>query len=203
PSVRAHLRLRWWTCPFPRIGGAVPREGRVLEVGCGHGLASLWLALESPRRSVVGIDTDGDKIAAAQAAAARARRLGASVEFRQTSLGALPRGPWDAVVVIDVLYLLDRAAQRPFVEHCAAALGDGGALVVKEVAMQPRWKYGLAVVQEIVSVRLARITEGAGISFVPPAMLAGWMGAAGLDVAESAIHRGYLHPHHLVVGHRR
>ncbi|MGH9279418.1 MAG: class I SAM-dependent methyltransferase, partial [Acidimicrobiales bacterium] len=58
PAVRAHLAVRWASCPFRRVAARVPDRGRVLEVGCGYGLFSNHLALSSPDREVLGIDID-------------------------------------------------------------------------------------------------------------------------------------------------
>ncbi len=51
--------------------------------------------------------------------------------------------------------------------------------MVKEIDVRPRWKYELARAQEIVSTRVTRITEGAGVAFVPPDDLEAAMAGAG------------------------
>jgi 2-polyprenyl-3-methyl-5-hydroxy-6-metoxy-1,4-benzoquinol methylase len=180
------------------VAAAVPREGRVLEVGCGHGLLANYLALESPERELHGIDIDGPKIEAARAAAETA---GWGTEFTTPPPGRLPDGPWDAIVIVDVLYLLTEDQQRRLLRDCAAALGPGGVLVVKEMSPSPRWKSAWNRVQETLAVRLLRITEGeGGFIFMTPDQLAAWMTDDGLVVSHRPLHKGYPHPHHLVVG---
>lgn len=199
--VRTHVRVRWATCPFRAVEAQLP-TGRVLEVGCGHGLFSLLAAVSSHQRSVVGVDVDERKVPHARAAAARARERGARCDITVAPPGELPEGPWDAVVVVDVLYLLEPVSQRALLAHCARLLAPGGTLAVKEMDLVPRWKFRWNVTQETLAVRVLGITVGSGMSFPSPAEIGGWMADAGLDVDHLPLHKGYPHPHHLVMGRR-
>ncbi|TFV66974.1 UNVERIFIED_ORG: class I SAM-dependent methyltransferase [Bacillus sp. AZ43] len=195
---RAHVWVRWLTCPFPPIVDALPAAGRVLEVGCGHGLFSTYLARRRPELRVLGVDIDVDKIGVATAS----EPLGDRLRFAVAPSGAVPEGPWDAVVLADVLYLLDPAGQRALLEACAAVLAPGGVLVVKDMATRPRWKARWNAFQEALSVRVLRITEGsATFAFVDPEERARWLAGAGLrDVRAQRLDRRRVHPHHLLVG---
>ena len=74
---RLHLLARWVSCPFGPVVDVLPTRGEVLEVGCGHGLFSTYLAERSPGLDVHGVDIDRDKIAVAAAPApAGGRRSG-------------------------------------------------------------------------------------------------------------------------------
>lgn len=198
-AARAHVWARWATCPFRAVAAEVPVAGRVLEVGCGHGLLSLYLALTSPQREVHGVDVDDDKLRAGRTAAAAG---GLDATFDRMEGDRLPDGPWDAIAIVDVLYLLTAADQIGLLGSCAAALGAGGVLVVKEMAPVPRWKAAWNRVQETAAVRVLGITEGDDLTFLAPAELASTMAAAGLTVRDRPLHRHYPHPHHLVVGRR-
>jgi 2-polyprenyl-3-methyl-5-hydroxy-6-metoxy-1,4-benzoquinol methylase len=201
-AVRAHVRVRWWTCPFRAVLAQLPPGGHLLEVGCGHGLFSLLAAVGPPQRSVVGVDVDERKVPHARAAAARARVRGADCEMAVAPPGELPKGPWDAIVVVDVLYLLDAHAQRRLLVECARRLAPGGTLAVKEMALAPGWKLRWNKVQETVAVRVLGLTVGADMTFVDPAEMGRWLVGAGLDVRHLPLHKGYPHPHHLVLGRR-
>jgi 2-polyprenyl-3-methyl-5-hydroxy-6-metoxy-1,4-benzoquinol methylase len=197
--TRAHVRVRWATCPFEAVAAEVPASGRILEVGCGHGLLSLLLAVTSAARDVHGIDVDEDKLDAARAAAVRAD---VTASFEAVHGGELPDGPWDGIAIVDVLYLLDADAQRALLASCAERLAPGGSLIVKEMAPVPKWKAAWNHAQEVAAVKLLGITEGSELTFLPPAELAAAMAGAGLDVRERPLHRHYPHPHHLLVGRR-
>ncbi len=197
--ARAHVGVRWRSAPFAEVADQLPRGGRVLEIGCGHGLFLAYAAQLDPARRLVGVDIDADKIADGRAALAG---LGERVHLQVAESGQLPAGPWDAIVFLDVLYLLEPEAQRDLLTRCAAALAPGGVLLVKEMAEQPGWKAGWNRAQETLAVKVLRITAGHDFHFVPTVELRGWLHAAGLTVEVLALDRGYLHPHQLVIGRR-
>lgn len=201
---RLHVAVRWWTCPFPAVERVVPLHGDVLEIGCGHGLLSLYLAACSPHRRVLGVDIDVDKIALASRAAdaLRARDdVRVQVECRVAD-GAVPDGPWDAIVIADVLYLLPVELRHRLLDEAADRLAPGGVLVVKETDRHPRWKGSLTIAQELVSTQVLRITEGETVEFEPPAAFAARLRARGLEVEGHRVDRGYPHPHHLLLARR-
>ncbi len=200
--VRGHIRMRWRTCPFPAIAALVPKEGRILDYGAGHGVLASWLAMRAPGRNVAGVDIAPDKVASARRAADRARELGIPAADFQVGGAAFPPGPWDAVLFVDVLYLLDPADQERVLREAARALAPGGALLVKEVSRRPRWKALWAQAQELLAVKVLRVTAGTGIRFLGPDTHARWLEDEGLAVAGAPAHRGYLHPHHLLAARR-
>ena len=201
---RFHTRARWWTAPFAALEREVPTEGDVLEVGCGHGVFSTYLALTSPGRRVVGVDIDADKIALARRAATNLRPGEADVEFRVSPSGEVPRndGGWDAIVFADVLYLLTKERREALLAECADALAPGGVLVVKEVDTTPPVKARIAQLQEVVATRVLRITDGDALDFPSSEELEGVLDGLGLAPRSARIDHGYLHPHCVVLGTR-
>jgi 2-polyprenyl-3-methyl-5-hydroxy-6-metoxy-1,4-benzoquinol methylase len=202
--VRAHIAVRWRTCPFPAVASRVPERGRILDFGCGHGSFSAWLARLSPAREVLGVDVARDKIAAAEAAAKEAARRGEPrPAFLRIAPGEVPEGPWDAVLFVDVLYLMDPADQEALLRRAARKLAPGGALFVKEVGNRPRGKALWNRMQETMAVRVFGITAGRRLRFLSPERHAGWLEEEGLEVERARLDRGYAHPHHLLVARRR
>ncbi len=197
---RFHVRVRWLTCPIPAIEQRVPVAGRVLDLGCGHGLVSLYLALSSPHRQVHGVDIDPHKIDLARAAASAPGAP--DVSFDVVEPGVLPDGPWDAVVIADVLYLLGPAARVELLEGAAARLAPGGVLLVKETDTTPRWKHRLAAAQEQVSTKVLRITAGTDLDFASAQELEAVLAGEGLRTEVVRLDRHQLHPHVLIAGTR-
>ena len=203
-SARVHTTLRWWSAPFEPLSAAVPDVGRVLEVGCGHGLVSTLLALDGSERSVLGIDIDDAKI---ELAVDRTGPLGADgidLRFEHCEPGEIPRvdGGWDAIVIVDVLYLLHADRRRELLGACADALAPGGELLLKEVDTRPWAKAAIAKAQEFVSTKILRITRGEHIDFSSAAELELLLDDLGLRTTARRLDHGYFHPHCLVTGRR-
>lgn len=196
---RLHVAVRWRSCPVVDVAAAVPTAGRVLEVGCGHGLVANYLADTSPDRRVTGVDIDPRKIAAAEASL----RATDTTTFVTVEPGVLPDGPFDAVVIVDVLYLLDDAERDALLALAVQRLAPDGVLVVKEVANTPRWKARVAAAQERLSTGVLGITAGSHHGFDAPALLVERLRRAGCrSVDVRPLDRGRLHPHVLAIGRR-
>jgi 2-polyprenyl-6-hydroxyphenyl methylase/3-demethylubiquinone-9 3-methyltransferase len=196
-GVRLHTGLRAWSCPMEAVVARLPRRGRLLDVGCGHGLLSNQAALERPELSVLGIDPSPQKVRWAQAT------LGArpNVRFRRALLDEVEERGFDAVAVVDVLYLVPRAGWPAFLEACRVRLRRGGRLLLKEVDRRPRWKFQRCVLQESVSVRLLGITLGSSFSFAARQEMEAELARAGFSELQALdLGRGYLTPHVLYEG---
>ena len=74
PMVRAYCWGRFWILRqrfLDEIGQYLPTRGRVLDLGCGFGLFSLYYASVHPTLAVEGFDRNARRIGMARAAAAR------------------------------------------------------------------------------------------------------------------------------------
>jgi 2-polyprenyl-3-methyl-5-hydroxy-6-metoxy-1,4-benzoquinol methylase len=191
-AVRMHTQLRAFTCPMAAVVRRVPRAGSLLEVGCGHGLFANEAALENPELQVLGIDPAADKIRwACESVQGRER-----IRFQQGRLEGTSEDLFDAVAVLDVLYLVPRADWPAFLAGCRERLRPGGKLLLKEVDVRPRWKFYRCWLQESLSVRLFGITLGREFAFAGREEMLGLLRGAGFGAAEvTDLGRGYLTPH--------
>ncbi len=204
-SARLHTNIRWRTAPFEALEVQVPRSGNILEVGCGHGVFTTFLAISSPDRSVVGIDIDGEKIALAKQSVLGLRNGEANLSFEHRASGDVPLidGGWDAIVFADVLYLLPVEARTALLAECVEALSPDGLLVVKEVDTSPKFKAQMAQFQEFLATKVLRITHGNALNFPSAVELEAIMTSDGLETKMSRLDKGYFHPHCVVVGRKR
>lgn len=127
--TRLFLAARYRLTPYHRIAARLPASGRILDLGCGHGLLALTAALDGPARTVLGIDHDEARIAIAAAAVESLR----NARFAVGTFDALPAGPFDAIAMIDVLHYFAPSAQEAVIRAAHGRLAPGGTLLLREV----------------------------------------------------------------------
>ena len=199
PGVRRHTRLRAWSAPLDAVVAALPRDGSLLDVGCGHGLVANEVALRSSGARVLGVDLSETKIASARASVG-ARN---NVEFRVAPLEAVPESGFDAVSLVDVLYLVPERSWTSFLKNCLGKLRPGGIFVLKEIGTEPWWKFERLKLQEFMSTRILRITKGDTMHFESGDELRQRLLSVGFeDVTLSPLDSGYASPHLLLTARR-
>lgn len=158
--VRLFTFGRHLLCPMGKIEPHVPAAGNILDVGCGHGLFTNFIALKSPARRCLGLDLAENKIAAAQLSA---REL-PNVEYRCEAIDSV-QGRFDAITILDVLYLLSDDKKLAMLKRCRELLAPTGVLLLKTNDTRPWWKYAIVRTEETIMVRLTRFTFGGELHF--------------------------------------
>ena len=143
-GIRGFVLARHLLAPVARVLAAVPDAGRILDVGCGHGLFANALALGSPARQVLGVDPSGAKLAVAKASATGL----SNVRFAQGTVRQVDEGGFDAITILDVLYLLPIEEKLAVLRACRERIAPSGVLILKTNDTRPPWKYRVARLQE-------------------------------------------------------
>jgi len=129
--TRIFLRLRWRLTPYSVMIAKLPPEGKILDLGCGHGLLSLAAALAAPGRQMVGIDHDEHRIAHAQKATQGVPNL--SVQTGNILTPAAEHKTAHAVTLIDVLHYFPPSDQQQLLNQVHGILVSGGIALIREV----------------------------------------------------------------------
>jgi 2-polyprenyl-3-methyl-5-hydroxy-6-metoxy-1,4-benzoquinol methylase len=121
------------------IGQYLPPTGRVLDIGCGFGLFSLYFASTRPSLRVRGFDLNANRILRARRAA---EQLGVrNVDYDVRDAREYRRGEqFDAAYMLDLLHHIPRSAAEPLLRAVAASLNPGGVLLLKDVDTRPAYK---------------------------------------------------------------
>ncbi|MBU9889552.1 MAG: class I SAM-dependent methyltransferase [Candidatus Omnitrophica bacterium] len=187
-----HLLARWFSCPFERLEPYVPREGVIVDLGCGHGLMLRRLAsLLPPETVLLGFDLDAKKIAFARHFDESQR-----VQYEVKDVASGPGlGHVSCLILNDVLHLLPFDAQERLLRRCFEDLAEGGVMILKEIDTRPSWKYAWAWVQEFAVNHLLALTRGRGLYYSAAPALTGRLEKIGFNVEALPVHQGYPYAH--------
>lgn len=146
--------LRKLVCPFEEIEKYVPKKGKILDIGCGHGIFSRQLALSSPKRTVLGIDPSEKKIKKALTENGHLINL----SFKKTYIENLKSGKFQGITVIDVLYLLPPTEKAKMFNKIYQLLSKHGILIIKLEVTKPSWIFYLLKLEEVMMVKYLNFT---------------------------------------------
>ena len=175
-GIRGFVWARHLLAPLDRVLAEIPARGRLLDVGCGHGLFANAAALGSPDRYVVGVDPSRAKIAVAQSSSAGL----SNVRFVQGTVQQVDDSGFDAISILDVLYLLPIEEKLAVLRACRERIGPDGVLILKTNDTRPPWKYRVARLQEEAMTGLG-LTIGHGLYFLSREQNAGLLELAGFQ----------------------
>lgn len=140
-----YRKLPWYSDrPYPAVARAVeerwwPAGAPLLDIGCGAGTNSLFLARSGYRTT--GVDLAPGAIAAASRRAERVRRR---PEFREGDVLALPfrKGSFAGAIDVGCFHALPVELRPTYVAEVARLLGPGGRFLLNCVARETTSSFG-------------------------------------------------------------
>ena len=194
-GIRGFTLARHILAPLARVLDAMPASGRMLDVGCGHGLFANALALGSSARDVLGVDPSGAKITVARAGSAGLP----NVRYQQGLVQDVDDGLFDGISILDVLYLLPVEEKLAVLRACRERISPNGVLVLKTNDTRPPWKYRVARLQEQLMTGLG-LTLGHGeLHFMSREQNAGLLELAGFQPRIVDLNNWLPYPHVMFV----
>lgn len=115
----------------------LPESGTILDLGCGFGLFSLYMAARRPAARIVGVDLDERRLALA-------RRSAEALGLRNVSFEAGDLRDWrpserlHAAYALDVLHHIPVAAGDALLGAVHARLEPSGVFLLKDIDTRPR-----------------------------------------------------------------
>jgi len=135
-----YVRIRRYFLPFrmlDMLSRSLPDKGTVLDLGCGIGSNTIYLALKNPHLKFIGLDVNKRRINVAKQASQYLK----NVDFHVTDFTKqynLPKT--EAVLLIDLLHHMCWSDQFDLLKSCHKVLKKSGVIVIKDVGIWPRWK---------------------------------------------------------------
>lgn len=128
-------RIRFWDAPYLEVEKIVPKRGKIIDLGCGEGIFSNFLALSSSSRMITGIELDKNRVRHAY------HNLPNTI-FRQGDATRVKIPKSNVIIVFHLLHhLRSFFDQEKVIKNCHKALVKGGKLIIVEVDIKPTLKY--------------------------------------------------------------
>jgi 2-polyprenyl-3-methyl-5-hydroxy-6-metoxy-1,4-benzoquinol methylase len=192
PLQRQLAAWRPSICPYEPIVRFVPAGARALDFGCGSGALLALLAATGRISAGVGCDISQTAIGTARQAEMHVS-CGDALEFRKIAeLAEAPPGPFDLILIIDVLHHIPRAEQEETMLAVAGRVRSGGTLIYKDMAMRPAWRRWANTAHDLLVRREL-------VSYVPACDVERWLQGAGFVLAHAESYARLVYAHELRV----
>lgn len=142
--------------PVRGLESLCPKKGVIVDLGCGNGFFSWYLATRGVRRVVLGFDWDAHRLEKLKSSFLPNNLLFAVADIAE-AVGEVKQV--DHFLISDVLYLLPRPKQDEVLKACYQRLPQKGSLIVKIADTAPKWKCQWECFQETLAVRWLRISK--------------------------------------------
>jgi SAM-dependent methyltransferase len=198
-STQLFLSVRYYTAPLRQIESFFPRQGSFLDIGCGHGLFLAILAYTEPSRHILGIEPDGEKVVIAKKLQSNFPDLKIISGFFSA---AHLKQKFDVISIIDVLYLLPAQQKEVLLRQALLTLKKNGRVIVHTNPCSRSLGFGLAYLQEILSVKLLGFTlsGSTGLHYFTLDEYQKLFTQTGFVIEKSVrLHTALYHPHHLFI----
>jgi 2-polyprenyl-3-methyl-5-hydroxy-6-metoxy-1,4-benzoquinol methylase len=189
---RFHVIVRQWLCPFNEVERYVPLSGKILDLGCGYGIFSNFLAMKSARRYVVGVDKDAGRIAVAHSTVSTRKNL----EFKTADLDNYVL---DNNVKCAVLLDLPLEVNKGLLTRIYTALPPEGTLIIKSISRSPGWKYYFTLLHMATVDKLLRLSFKKNSHFLKEEEFMSLLKEVGFQAKFLNIDRGYPYSHCLYI----
>jgi 1-acyl-sn-glycerol-3-phosphate acyltransferase len=136
----------------------IPRQGLVLDIGCGYGFMSYMLQFAAPGRDIVGYDYDEEKIAVASHCFSRNE----NIHFLKVDINHVHPGQADAIILSDVLHYLQPDQQESLIQKCMDAIRPAGVLLIREGDRDLKKRHKSTRLTEFFSTRFFAFNKTAG-----------------------------------------
>ena len=197
--VRAYSRIRFLILRqrfLDEIGQYLPAAGRVLDIGCGFGLFSLYYAATHPGLGFHGFDLNPRRIAMARVSAGKLARTNVTFDVGDACASLPFDGVCQGAYMLDLVHHIPLRSVRPLLERLHERLEPGGRLIIKDVDTQPGYKRAFTYL-------LDRLMDKSGeIHYWPNRALRDLLSDVGFDVYCHAMVDYLPYPHLIYICHR-
>ncbi len=110
----------------------IPREAKIIDIGCGYGFMDYMLLFRSDKRRIMGVDFDGEKIGIAQNIHAADYLAKDQIRFEAADARFVELEKADVFILSDVIHYLPFSEQEELLERCILNLNSKGRIIIRD-----------------------------------------------------------------------
>ncbi len=115
--------LRKSILPLEQINAVIPKKGLIIDLGCGQGTISKFLASKGNRK-IIGVDANEKRLP---------KISGKNLKFITDDVTKYSFKNVDGIILSDVLHHIDPSKQRKLIIAIKKSMNPNGVLVIKEI----------------------------------------------------------------------
>ncbi len=179
--MRIKTRLEKNYKPFNEL---VPKQGKILDMGCGYGFMPYMLSFTSKDRIITGVDYDEEKIETASHCFSKT----ANVNFVHADALSFNFEKYDAIIMADMLHYLQPEEQLRVINKCIESLNPGGTIIIRDGDRDKEEQHKKTRLTELFSTRILNFnkTKDTGLSFLSGTMIREVAAKNGMSCTEIA-----------------
>ncbi len=185
---RFYAFFRFLILPIEKIEKLVPQEGNILDVGCGYGLTSFYLALSFPKRFVLGLELNRNRVILAS----KINHL-KNLSFQTANLIGKTKKSFDTILAVDLLHHLSKSDQSKFFVDASKLTRSGNLLVIKDIEKKFTFGYFWNFVHDLLASQSFQINYLTSKTIIKMAKVTGFA------LKETHLLNSFFYPHILYV----
>lgn len=137
----AEKLIIWWrlkATPLDKILEFIPKNGKLLDLGCGFGVFPKTISQARPELEIIGIDPSEKRIGIAKKSINNPK-----IKFKKAVINDLDENDFNCIILIDVIYLLAQQELKDLLDSCFNKLIPRGVLIIKTMDERRRIRYAM------------------------------------------------------------
>lgn len=154
------IHMRSHFSSYDIIASHVPMSGKILDLGAGFGILSIYLALLSKKRHIKGVDISRRRIRIASAASS----FVPTVSFERSNFLGTNFEDNDCILLIDTLHYFPDAVQNEILKKCYHQINPGGTIIIRDSNRDYKFRQLITRLHETIMTK-SGFTKGDGLYF--------------------------------------